>query len=376
MKSNIEKAKTSLVLSQPFFATIALGLKYVEDINEKTASTNGIILKYNPDYINGMTVEETVGLLAHEVLHIVNLHHLRREGRDTELWNKACDYAINGLLNNKFKLPKNGLYNNRYDNMNAETIYADLQSNQSDNNGNGDNEGTGTGDGTPDNKPQAHDFGRIEDAPANTPEEKRQMEIETMGKIVQAVMAGKNAGNIPGGIEQMVEAYLYPKIDWKTQLRHLMSEITTNDYTWSKPNRRYIYRGIYLPTLESPEIGKTVVAIDTSGSIDDDMLSDFYTEMKEISESVKLPVTVIYCDCDIRSVSELEDKPVYPVGRGGTDIIPVFRYIEEHIPECKVLVYFTDGLFNDFPDEPGYTTIWAITKNQKFKPPFGETVLF
>ena len=70
-----------------------------------------------------------MGVIAHEVLHVVNRHHLRRGERDAELWNVAADLLINRLLeDDKYVLPPDGLFDRdrRYAGLSTETIYARL----------------------------------------------------------------------------------------------------------------------------------------------------------------------------------------------------------------------------------------------------------
>jgi predicted metal-dependent peptidase len=388
----LTKAKTALILDHPFFATIALGLEYIEDKSIKTAETDGECLWYNPDYIYSMDVQQVKALLAHEVLHITNLHHLRRESREMDKWNTACDYAINQILvDSGFSVPNNWLHNYAYKNMNAETIY-NLLPNQSNGNNdksqNGNSQNSNNQNNSQNNqnnnrnqqqnqpqskqKPKPQDWGRVIDYPCKNKSEQRQKECETMQKVIAAVQAGKKAGKLPSNMERFVDEFLNPVVDWRQQLRLYMTEITRNDYTWLRPSTRYMSQGLYLPKLESPTIGRIILAVDTSGSIDRKMLNTFATEVKEIAENTNNTVTVIYCDAEVQKVEELTDDKLNPKGGGGTDFRPVFTHINENEEDCKVLIYFTDGYCNDFPKyEPDYTTIWAVKDNDNFKPPFG-----
>ena len=63
-------------------------------------------------------------------------------------------------------------------------------------------------------------------------------------------------------------------------------------------------------------------------------------------------------------------------GGGGTDFRPGFEYMEKHGIETDLIIYFTDGYCNSFPDnEPDAIVIWAIYNGVKdFKPPFGDVL--
>ena len=117
----ILKAKVQLILDQPFFAAMALHLKYIEDNSIKCGVTNGKQLRYNPSAIEQLSIDEVKGLLTHEVLHIALLHHTRRNKRDLRKWNKAADYAINQiLLSSGFSLPADVFISTEFEHKSAE----------------------------------------------------------------------------------------------------------------------------------------------------------------------------------------------------------------------------------------------------------------
>ncbi len=120
-------ARSELVLDHPFFAVLALRLELREDPDCPTAWSDGRVLAYNPAYVRAVSLPRLKGLQCHEVLHLVCHHHTRRHGRDSALWNKACDYAINPiLLEAGLELPTGFLEDPAHGGKNAETIYDDL----------------------------------------------------------------------------------------------------------------------------------------------------------------------------------------------------------------------------------------------------------
>jgi predicted metal-dependent peptidase len=94
----IQKARTSLILDHPFFGSLLFRLKGRECRSVQTMATDGVSLFYNPDFVETLNVATLAGTLAHEVMHPALHHHVRRSGRDPNLWNQACDFAINPLL--------------------------------------------------------------------------------------------------------------------------------------------------------------------------------------------------------------------------------------------------------------------------------------
>ena len=107
MSQNFTNARTQLVLNQPFFGTLCLRLKPVERDDMDTGATDGVHLFYNPKWFDKLQPLERIGFLAHEVMHVVLMHIFRREERQPQKWNVACDYAENYLLKEaNFILPK------------------------------------------------------------------------------------------------------------------------------------------------------------------------------------------------------------------------------------------------------------------------------
>src|SRR5215471_13015961 len=127
-ESNVERkltrARTQLLLNQPFFGTLCLRLKLTAGA-VPTMATDGRRILYDPSFVNSLQPAELEAVLAHEVLHCALGHHCRRGQRDPQLWNEAADFAINPMLvSNGFSLPAGALVDPAFDNLSAEEIYA------------------------------------------------------------------------------------------------------------------------------------------------------------------------------------------------------------------------------------------------------------
>lgn len=357
----INKAKVTLLLKSPFFASFALSIKYISDTNIETACTNGRWIKYNPSFIESLTHDEVVGLLAHEILHPLNLHHTRRANRDHKKWNEAADYAINPILiDAKFKLPKGALNDPRYKNLSAEAIYNLLPENKT-------------------NKADPGGCGGVEDGPKDE-NEKKQEEARIKQQIANArLLATRQQGDFPDSLQRFIDEILRPKISWQEALAVFLMETVKNDYSWSAPSPRYLHMGLYLPSLKNEEPGTVVLIIDTSGSITPPIVNQFASEAQEIVNTFGVSITVIYVDTDVRGVEVFEaDEPIKlnPIGGGGTDFRPGFNYIEQKGIEPKAVVYLTDGYCYKFPEAPDYPVLWAQfdSPTYDFTPPFGEVI--
>jgi len=262
----------------------------------------------------------------------------------------------------------------------AEAVYSVLPETP----GGGGGQGAAPGDGQ-----DPGGCGSVRDAPGpggskSTQQSQKQSETDWKVAATQAAQAAKAIGNLPGEIKQTIVELLEPKVDWRDLLRDFVERAAKNDYTWAQPNRRYVSHGIYLPSLNSKEIGTACVAIDTSGSVSNDELKQFASEVNSILEEYQdITVQVIYCDTRVAHIDTFHstDMPVQMKmhGGGGTDFRPPFEWVKENLeskPTC--LIYFTDMECDRFPNNPGYPVIWVQTEtpySSHFEnPPFGEVI--
>lgn len=349
-------ARRALVLDNPFFGVLSLKLEIVEDNDDtETMSTDGKRLYFNTEFVQSLTEQERIGVVAHEVLHCTNGHIWRRENRDAEKWNCACDYAINPIvLTAGMVLPEDALFKASFEGKSAEEIYVLLENEQ------------------PSSKPSC---GEVKDCP---PDDLPERQADWSSSVLSAAKYAESAGKLPDGIDRLVQRIKNPPQDWRAILRRFVQQSAQNDYSWKQPNGRYLHAGIYMPKLHAEAMGTMVVAVDTSGSIDAVIIGQFEREIDSISQEMRPEkIIVVYCDSDVRGIEEfLADDPVSlsPKGGGGTDFRPVFKWVENEgiTPAC--LVYLTDMLGN-FPEyPPNYPVLWGDTYG--YKPaPWGEKVM-
>ncbi len=356
VSEHITRGKILLIQNQPFYASLVMRMEISETTEIDTACTDGTNIQYNPDFIGVLTIREVAGLLAHEVLHIALLHHTRRHHREPQRWNQACDYAINPiLLKAGMSLPAGGLYNEDFTSMTAEQIYELLP---------------------PCDSATPAGFGEVKDPPGGAGK-KEAAEAGARGSIAQALLDAKMRGNLPEDLERLVSQILQPKIDWREVLARFVTEISRKDYTWTRPAVRFIHQGLYMPMLEAPETGRIILIADTSGSIDDELISQFSGEVKGIADTFNISLLVIYVDAAVKATQEFEigeDIDLKPRGGGGTDFRPGFVYIEDNDLQPRAVVYLTDGECSRYPDEPAYPVLWAQFGSGHFEPPFGEKI--
>jgi len=429
VKKKIKKAKIQLLLRNPFFATIVLSLPEREDSNLPfVMATDGIQLFYNPSEVDQLDLEELVSVLAHEALHVALLHPLRRGERDPRMWNVACDYAINPLLEKeKFTLPKGALLSDKYRNKYAEEIYTDLISSSSSASSqssptpspssSASSSSTSSSSSpsqtssqascqAPSQAPQSQQTSSSQSScsnpqPSSQPSPQpsadpsrwggvvdpapgtnlRELESQLKQKIATAYTIAKREGRVPGGLEEEIKKLLYPKLPWSELLRKFFNCLTKDDYTFMRPNRRLLYRDLYFPSLYSPGAEAIILALDTSGSISTHELEMFLSELNTILQIHNIKkIVIIQCDSRIQDVREvIPPQPLPPLqvkGRGGTDFRPVFEYVENHYLNPTCLLYLTDLECSSYPPTPPpYPVLWICSQESFTPPPFGEVIV-
>jgi predicted metal-dependent peptidase len=165
-------------------------------------------------------------------------------------------------------------------------------------------------------------------------------------------------------------------IDWKFELYNAINKHMRNNYAFMPPNKKHIYRGVALPSLTSDTLS-LVVAIDTSGSIKEDILGAFIGEFKSIMQNFPaVSIELIIADAKVHNHYSFiggEDMDFALKGGGGTDYRPTFEFIDANIPHSSMVLYFTDreGIFPRIP--PNYEVLWALSQN-KGKIPFGRAI--
>jgi predicted metal-dependent peptidase len=359
------QARTALVLESPFFGALALRLRLQEDASHATGWTDGKSIGYSPAFVEGLTHAEATGFLAHEVMHVASGHPWRRDGRERQRWNKACDYAINGTLQAAgFTLPTGALLSDDFTGKPAEWIYDRLPAED------GEGNGTGSGNGGSGGDPQP---GEVRDAPAE--DAAAPSEEEWRQAVQQAANVARARGSLPGALDRFAKEAAAPSVNWRSVLARFLQASAKADFSWTRPNVRHLARGLYLPAMRSEEMGRIAVAVDVSGSVDAVLLAQFAAEINAIARELQPEaVDVLYCDARMQkreSFERGEEIQLHACGGGGTDFRPVFEALEDGEPPVA-LVYLTD-LDGRFPVQaPEFPVLWGATSNRAA--PFGELV--
>ncbi|PLY07174.1 MAG: hypothetical protein C0625_06045 [Arcobacter sp.] len=372
------KAKSQLTSKHPYFGMLASRLKHQEDEKIRFYASNGVRFKYNPNFIEKCSIDEIIFILTNCVMHHILAHQQRKLKRKGSLWQLSTDFAINNLLKKSgFKIPAGANFNNEFKNMYAEEIY-DVLKEQMNYQGTDafDDKTTNNTTLTVSEAKNSEDkrFANTENIDEDLDEDD-ESQWEYAASLAKEVAMRKSS--FPLGLERLAKKMKAKDIDWKFELYNAINRHMRNNYSFMPPNKKHLYRGFALPSLTSDTLS-LIVAIDTSGSINDELLGAFIEEFKSIMQNFPaVAIELIIADAKVHGHYSFQggEKMDFPLkGGGGTDYRPVFEYIDANLPMSSMLLYFTDGegIFPRIP--PPYEVLWALSQN-KNKIPFGRPLV-
>lgn len=413
VETKLSAARTRLILDKPFLGALVLRLP-MQAGNPKwcnTTATDAKTLYYNHDYIAALNLEQTQFVLAHEAMHCALSHFARRQHRDKHRWDVACDFAINPLLaNDGLKPTPEALLLSEYDGMTAEEIYPLIEQNTEqepqdqhlydDKNDDGEGnqpppqdqepqqkkderrgkDGEESEDGSDGNRKEAEPDNKSSgdsQPPPLTESERESLAIQWQQRMAGAAQQAMQAGKLSGAMARLVDHLLQPRLPWRMLLARYMTSIARDDYSYSRPSSRREGDAI-MPSLRSAQTN-LVVALDTSGSIGDQEIDEFVSEVNAIKGQMRARITVLACDAELSEESPWEFAPWEDIelpesleGGGGTDFRPVFSWTDDSDQQPDLLIYFTDAEGEFPPHEPHYPVIWLV--KGKLPTPWGTRI--
>ena len=339
---NRAKLKIMVDPDNTFLGSIMCGLDIILDDECSSACTDGLQIKINSKFFESLSDKARIGLILHELWHVGRLHSIRCKNRDHKTWNIACDIVINNWLDDKGykEITQKGLVNHEYDNKSEEEIYELLKKDSEENFHiqstivsceikpndvieNSSAEGKGL------------QLGNVQEADIQT---RRLMERK----------GGTSYGSGIFEIDTLLDKFFQAQIPWNVYLEKYLTDM--KDYgarSYKRPNRRYLYRGIYMASKmrEEGRLGHLQFYIDTSGSISQEQMTLYNTELRYIWEELKpLKMSIIQFCSKITTEDILEDGDdyigIHIVNSGGTSFKPVREKILKDKPMCAII--FTD----------------------------------
>jgi len=381
-----------------FFAYLSLYLKFhkvaEDDIRLKNSLGAGVNCNgdfiYKSSFIDKISDDEVQGVIIHEILHLSLLHLLRGKAiiktkEELERFNVACDIVVNQLIkNNGFKLPKGVLMPNRYNKIKlgnkncfleicdtdkkiAEQIYDEImefikkngldkgnnQGNKKGNEKDGDGEGGenyifGDGEGRLD----AHirDTNKEDGNEKDNQKQQAELEKEWIDRTQQALAVSKMKGDTPTGMERFIGKLHESEVGWRTLLLKYVQSYIPRDFNYSYPSKKSISSGVYMPSTTKENV-ELAVGIDTSGSIGQEELIQFLSEIVGIAKAFRgrIKMHLFTHETEVNDKYVVENGDVKKIlelkisGGGGTSHIQPMEYVNKNIKSCKAVIWFTDG---------------------------------
>lgn len=392
-RDRLIQARVAMLIKHDFWGKMATRMRLINaDAWCSTLATDGKNFYYNSQFVLSLgSIDKVIFGFAHEVLHCIYDHIPRTGDRDRKLSNIAQDYVINADLVHygvgKAIDEVDIIYDKKYFNWSFEAVYDELYDKADKINidelfgqllddhlepGEGDSEGDGDGsDGDGDVSKKR---------PVLTQEQKEAIKDEIREAVLQAAQ-GTQAGKLPGGVNRIVNNLTNPKMDWRSLINMKLPSLAKNDYSYQQFNKKYMQSGIIVPGLNRQESIDVCVAIDTSGSISQQVLEEQLSEVVGIMDMYEeFTIRIWQFDTGIYGYAEFTkdtagDILEYEVkGGGGTDFDANWTFMKEEGIEPQMFIMFTDGEpWNSWGDENYCDTLFIINNNynKEIVPPFG-----
>ena len=415
LQGSVMKSASYKVKPQPFFAHLLMSLRFEPMPEWCPMRTMGVDAAghcyYDDDFVKSLKDEEIVGTLIHEVMHAALLHLLRLGGRNKEIANIAQDIVVNAMvLRSQYRLPKDvvpydinddvsrfnlGPLKLRVENVSEkiwETIYDELMQQAK-------SQGYSIPEGSKGLRFDFHIYGngddvgkrKTEDGKADadgtdvliTPSVADELRKEWSKKLTDAATYAKQRGDLPGGMERFIKDILRPKVDWAAMLRnHVAPYLSPVDWSYRRLHRKSQALGVALPAIlrEHVQIG---VVVDTSGSISQENLSEFLSEIVGMAQSLRhVEMEVAFVDAAVQKTYKVENGDIEtilnmkPAGGGGTSMEVGLDYFKEKDEGIPVIIVLTDGCdsYRRREEDYPFEVIWCITEGGMKGMPYGEII--
>ena len=354
------KSRVKLLKSSPFFGTILLHTEYKIDESIETAATDGTTLLLNEEWMCNQTEEHFSGVLLHEVLHMA-LNHVDRTNDLDDLMtaNIAADIVVNGIIkDNKISLPKEAIYDDDLKHLGVREIYSILKDKQSkDENYLKDKYG----------EEDVNECLRKEKQTGNSDRESKEANKEKWKNIInkaKTIAKMKQAGVKGSGMARVFKELLEPTINWKDAL---YKYITQSRADFEGYDRRFVHDGMYIDDVGGNKV-HVAAFVDTSGSVDEELLQNFLSELFFAINSTRGTTGYLYYfDTELYPQGNIEDLDGVPkpVGLGGTSFVPIMKELNKISSENShtntVGIIYTDGFAPMTWEEPETPLLWCIS---------------
>ena len=361
--NDVSRIGKQLMLSEPFYGIFLSTLNKVvrKDLPTAGVCKNNINyqLAINEEFWEGLdTDKKKIGLLKHELLHICFKHLEDREWfPNHELHNIAADLEINQYLTPEYYPSDDILLLSTFPELNlpekagTKVYYELLEQAKKDGTSpalnamlDSDPSSGGTHGSEASNLHSTWaEFDDLSEADKKLISSQIQHQIKNIIEGQQ----DRSRGFIPSELKDYIDSIFEitpPSYDWKSYFRRFFgssSKIYTKK-TRRKLNKRYKEN----PALKIKPKKHVLVGVDTSGSVGEKDLIEFFNEIYHMYKT-GIVITIAEGDADIQNVYEYKGKmPDFVQGRGGTNMNPFIDYINKH-KQYSSLIILTDGFIGE-----------------------------
>ncbi|MDP5135166.1 VWA-like domain-containing protein [Rheinheimera baltica] len=386
-----------LKTQNPFFSALAMYAKFECTDTVELASTTGKTIHISPQFIDEMPEAELFSYLLHQVLHLALSHSRRGLERNTLLWNMAADIVVNCIITQHvgWSAARNTAWDMRFVDQSVERVYSSLLRSCND-------------AGSRESHPPEHNNAAatavdgkqltsearysqlakkygchadlVNDSSVVKVSESYWRAALVQAKHIQRQMTARQSwGNTSAGLEREIELASTSQFDWRDMLWKYASP-DMSDY--QEFDRRFMYQRRYTEVLLTDNL-HVCVAIDTSGSVSMQQLSQFMQELQAVTQCYPhISLQCFFADTELYGPYLLDSSSFAlptPVGGGYTSFEPFFTYLDTHYSSAEqpqAAIYLTDG-FGGFPaTAPAMPVLWVLTEDgaEDNAVPFGTVV--
>lgn len=364
IEQNVSRFKIDLLRKMPFYGDIVTNLNIEQDLTIQTACTNGLNIKYSPHFFRNLTRGQQNFVIMHEVFHVLLQHCKRDNGKNPAIWNVAADLIVNNMLMGikrdmndngiEFDKPAEGLFSPVY-NDSVENLYAKILS---------DNNNFSDKDKQIKIRKFYANWGKVDLESQKIPTDLRPDELTPAeeeilnDQIVELIRSASSQQRSPFGHCKIPDAILNIAsknyLNWKRLFKNFMDSDRSDESSYATPERKYIHMDLILPghEMSDEKVEEVWAFVDSSGSIGQDEINAFLTELYHIIKQFHCVMNICYWDTQVGDVylgvnKEKELKNCIPHHSGGTDINCVYEWIRANKVKPDVMLILTDGMYGN-----------------------------
>ena len=366
---NLVKAKMFLMnqQDQAFISSVFLQVphKIVLSIPKvDTAYTDGKQIVFSAQYLKDLDLEAFLFVMLHETWHIALGHctdpifqQIAQDYPD-EL-NRAMDHVINLMIKSQGIFVDATKYccDPQFENMDVMKVFHKILD-------------PSAKEEKPENPEMPSD---VQHSPFPDDQAKEDFNNMIMGALTVAEQLGSDAGDLPAEIQRRINDLRKPKLKWQRQIAALFSGRNNRKINPGKARRKYL-PALHLPSYKRIKAGNLTIALDVSGSLSEEQLTELYSEVHSLYtqlnlKSLRLLQFNTQIVSDVMTSSLKEFNAIEIRGHGGTNIDPVFNYLKDE--KTDALLIYTDGEFTPYTEAVKHKVIWVIKDNPTFTSDIG-----